>query len=187
MVGQDNFINSYSELVNRQKIHPNDLAQVRQWMACNDKAIDPEEARFIKEHDDDLIGLCPKSRSRFQKFLDHTILLVAPRPVRKLFQRTPRDEMILKTPDQTIWADYDKVEGLSKTAAVVGGLGMLLGPLWILAYVDGMAHRLGIITGFIVLFFFVVFVCTNCTPFNALAAAAAYSAVLMVFIQMIPS
>jgi preprotein translocase subunit SecD len=42
--------------------------------------------------------------------------------------------------------------------------------------------KLGIITGFIALFFVLVAVATTARLFDALAAAAAYSAVLMVFL-----
>jgi preprotein translocase subunit SecD len=60
-----------------------------------------------------------------------------------------------------------------------------VGPLWILAEVSNPMHRLGIITGFIALFFVLVKVATRARIFDALAAAAAYSAVLMVFLQAI--
>ena len=59
-------------------------------------------------------------------------------------------------------------------------------PLWWLAFVSGLVHRLSIITGFIAVFFILVEVATDAGVFNAFAAAAAYSAVLMVFLQGIP-
>jgi hypothetical protein len=61
---------------------------------------------------------------------------------------------------------------------------MLIGPLWILDEVQEPERQLGVITGFIALFFVLVAVATNAKIFESLAAAAAYSAVLMVFLQM---
>ena len=81
---------------------------------------------------------------------------------------------------------------------------MLIGPLWWLQHttLDGasLASRLGIISGFIILFTVsqpsssnqrrltpeqaVVSVVTVASAFEVLAATAAYSAVLMVFVQI---
>ncbi|RDW79083.1 uncharacterized protein DSM5745_05935 [Aspergillus mulundensis] len=60
---------------------------------------------------------------------------------------------------------------------------MLVGPLWILAYIDGMRSRLSIITVVIAIFQALVAIGTRASPAEALAATAAYSAVLMVFLQ----
>jgi hypothetical protein len=67
---------------------------------------------------------------------------------------------------------------------------MLVGPLWILAFVDGMVKRLAIITGFIAFFFVLAAIAinaaaTNAGLLNALATAAAYSGVFMVFLQVV--
>jgi hypothetical protein len=61
---------------------------------------------------------------------------------------------------------------------------MLIGPLWWLNFVTVQEKRLGIITGFIVVFFALLVVATTAKVADALAAAAAYSAVLMVFLQL---
>ena len=65
---------------------------------------------------------------------------------------------------------------------------MLIGPLWWLNHlaVDGanLAPRLGVITGFLVFFVFLISLLTNAKPFEVIAATAAYGAVLMVFMQL---
>jgi hypothetical protein len=76
---------------------------------------------------------------------------------------------------------------LEKCSAVfiaIIGLAMLVGPLWILNTVQSTNAQLGVITGFIAVFFILVAVATNAKILESLAAAAAYSAVLMVFLQM---
>jgi hypothetical protein len=67
---------------------------------------------------------------------------------------------------------------------MVLGLAMLIAPLWVLAYTEVMWKRLGVMTGFIVLFLGRVAFTTIAKPFKSLAAAAAYPAVLVVFLQI---
>jgi hypothetical protein len=80
------------------------------------------------------------------------------------------------------WPNDKRVEKLSSGFISLAGLAMLIGPLWILAYVHHTAIRLGVISGFIVVFVAVA-VATTARVFETLAAAAAYSAVLMMFLQ----
>lgn len=53
------------------------------------------------------------------------------------------------------------------------GVAMLIAPLWILHFVQGSVHRLGIITVFIVLFLILLSGTTVAKPFESLAGAAA--------------
>ena len=62
---------------------------------------------------------------------------------------------------------------------------MLLAPIWWLAFVSDDKKRLGIITAFVCIFISVMATATN-KPFEAVAATAAYAAVLMVFMQVDP-
>jgi len=181
------FINGYTQMLTRQDIHRDDLTAVKRWLGTHKKGIDEEEAVFMTK-DDDLIGLKPKSRSCFRYILEYTFLRIP--GVRNLFTRNPMDEEVILKNDKlenkkTRWQDDKKVEGLSSWLVALIGLGMLLGPLWILASVNEPKRRLGIITAFIALFFGLVKVATRARIFDALAAAAAYSAVLMVFLQAI--
>ena len=61
---------------------------------------------------------------------------------------------------------------------------MLIGPLWILEYITTTSIRLSVITTFIIVFFVMVAVATTARIFDSLAATAAYSAVLTVFLQI---
>lgn len=60
---------------------------------------------------------------------------------------------------------------------------MLLAPIWWLAFVSDIKVRLGVITGFLCVFISVMATATS-RPFEAVAATAAYAAVLMVFMQI---
>lgn len=60
---------------------------------------------------------------------------------------------------------------------------MLVGPMWWLTFLtDNVKASLGVVTGFILLFTVVLASATSAKPFEVLAATAAYSAVLMVFL-----
>jgi hypothetical protein len=148
--------------------------------------IDELESAFI-EHHDDLITVQPKTRSWFRNVLERSLILKFPL-IRPLFERQPEEIRAINTNTQTIWQNDKRIEGLSGTIVALGGLGMLLGPLWVLEVFNSSRAdvRLGIITGFIALFFVLVAVATTARIFDALAAAAAYSAVLMVFLQNLP-
>lgn len=148
--------------------------------------IDELESAFI-EHHDDLITVQPKTRSWFRNVLERSLILKFP-IIRSLFERQPEEIKAINTNTQTVWQNDGRVETLSGTIVALVGLGMLLGPLWVLQVFRASPGtvRLGIITGFISLFFVLVAVATTARIFDALAAAAAYSAVLMVFLQNLP-
>jgi hypothetical protein len=193
----DKFVNQYSLLVSREPVRKDDIKEVQTWFenhrvklprnefGC---AIKEEETKFIYKTDD-LIPVQPKVRSWFRNVLEKTALMRTP-CLRSLLTREPQDidaiENQIETDEdgKTFWHHEKRVERLSSWVIAIVGLAMLIGPLWILEYVDPLASRLGVISGFIVLFFFLVLVATTAQIFEVLAAAAAYSAVLMVFLQI---
>jgi len=176
----DNFVNSYAQLVNKPALREQDRQQVEKWFKAHPRAIDIEEARFI-EHYDDLVAVHPKARSWFRTILEWTFVFKLP-----IFRREPGGYELIRDEhtDGVVWSDEKRLESFCTAVVAVIGLGMLIGPLWILNVVQNTEARLGVITGFIALFFVLVAVATNAKVFESLAAAAAYSAVLMVFLQL---
>jgi hypothetical protein len=186
----------------RPRVRDDDITNVKRWLAPVlpeslddlEKAplkylgpIDMLEAAFI-DHRDDLITVQPKTRSWFRNVLERTLILKTP-VIRPLFERRPEEYEVINTNAQTIWQNDTRVEGLSGTIVALIGLGMLLGPLWVLEVCNNSPGpvRLGVITAFVTLFFVLVAVATTARIFDALAAAAAYSAVLMVFLTNAPT
>lgn len=195
----NSFINEYSQILARPSLREDDVKNVARWLAPRTPSsvddlrnplpylgpIDDLEAAFITHHDD-LVGVQPKSRSWFRNVLESTLILRTP-VVRSFFERKPEEYETINLNSETIWQNDNRVEGLSGGIIAVVGLGMLVGPLWILDKYDQHVNvQLGVITGFIALFFVLVAVATTAKVFDALAAAAAYSAVLMVFLQISP-
>lgn len=87
----------------------------------------------------------------------------------------------------TTYSSNAKFEKLTNRSIILGGLVMLLTPLWLLEYYSGSKVRLGIITTFVVAFMWIMSTATINRPFEVVAASAAYAAVLMVFMQIDPS
>jgi hypothetical protein len=167
-------------------VRQDDVKAVRDWLCNHDCAIaDPEAAYIVdEEHDDDLIPVHPKPRSWFRKVLEKTSVL-RHRPLRQYLSREPCDILLRDLDDkETIWHNDKRVEWLSGLVIGIVGLGMLIGPIWALYEVEPSSRRLAIISGFIVAFYVLVVIATTAKLFESLAAVAAYSAVLMVFMQI---
>jgi len=199
----DAFINGYSQLLTHPPTQTEDLIYIKRWLAppipesVEDLehqplryigAIDELEAAFV-EYADDLLALESNKRSWFRRIVEDLLLLQLPL-VRRFFQRTPQDYAVINANAVTIWQDDGKVDrfmNFSRAAlTAVVGLGMLLGPLWVLEKCRDSALdlKLGIITAFVTLFFVLVAVATTARVVEALAAAAAYAAVITVFLQI---
>jgi hypothetical protein len=179
---------------------PDDISNVRNWLGTDDP--DPEkhpineiEAAYIT-HTKDLVTILPKEISWFRKVLERSLLLRIP-GLRLLFERKGDDiedyDDIRPIRDNqqgfiraTRWQNDKRVDRLSECVIAVVGLAMLIAPLWVLDKIDhGLPSvKLGAITVFIVVFFILVAVATTARVFDALAATAAYAAVLMVFLQL---
>ena len=193
----DAFVNEYSRLLSRPPVDKDDVKAVQTWFnnhavpweladeelvdECNFAfAIDSPEAAFIQK-EDDLIPVSPKNRLWLSNVLERTALLRT-RFFGRFLQRKPQDIETIGD-GLTVWHNEKRVEKVSSTVIFIVGLAMLVGPLWILENLSDLPKKLGAITGFIVLFFVLVEVGTAARAYEALAVTAAYSAVLMVFLQ----
>ena len=174
-------MNEYLQLARQPPARTDDITNVESWLINHPGAIAFPEWQYIK-HKEELIAVQPKVRSWFRGILEMTRFLKIP-CIKPCFTRKPYDYNVIND-GQGIWQNDKKVEGCSTLTIAVVGLGMLVGPLWWLNFVEAQEIRLGIITGFIALFFVLVAVATTARVADALAAAAAYSAVLMVFMQL---
>lgn len=160
------------------------MKAVRVWLHNHENAIyDPEAAYINEDHEDDLIPVHPKGRSWFRKVLEKTPLL-RHFPLKRYLSRRPCDPLVREKDGDTVWHNDTRVERFSSTVVSAIGLGMIIGPIWALYEVGPSSARLGIISAFIVVFYILVGIATTARVFESLAAVAAYSAVLMVFMQI---
>ncbi|KAJ5545255.1 hypothetical protein N7535_006361 [Penicillium sp. DV-2018c] len=172
------YIYQYVQIKSRASPAKRDIDSLRNWFYNHDGAIMPEERKYIDKND--LFTLVPKDRS----------------PLRRLFERSSRFRLFQlwqrkpPTPDlplylQNVHYSSDKrIDRFIMLTIMMTGLVMLLTPIWVLAYTDPLAVKLAIITAFILFFLALVSLGTNAKPYESLAATAAYTTILMVFLQI---
>ena len=119
----------------------------------------------------------PKSKSPFRSFLERSNYFRT-----TFFRRTPSDPLVIEP--ENYWTDDQRMEKFAGALISAAGLIMLVAPLWVLNFIEGSVVRLGVITAFITVFFILAALATTARVFETLAATAAYSAVLMVFVQI---
>ncbi|CAG8959669.1 hypothetical protein HYFRA_00001573 [Hymenoscyphus fraxineus] len=131
-------------------------------------ALETYETTYIT-HTDDLIALNPSTRSPLYHLLRHTMELTGFFP--RIFRRLPTDELAID--GHTSWYDDRKFERVAYAVICFVGLGMFIVPFWMLSGLAGTEGKLGVVTGFVVLFYGVVALGTTARAFESLAAAAA--------------
>jgi hypothetical protein len=157
------------------------VQSVSNWLLNEENAILAEEAAYItKTHD--LVQLVPKSVTPLRKLLEKSSRF----RMASFWERKPSDLPTHSTthPNTVHYSSDTRIDRFIGITITALGMGMLISPLWVLAHTDGMWRRLSVITGFIVLFLGLLAFTTVAKPFESLAAAAAYSAVLVVFLQI---
>jgi hypothetical protein len=76
-------------------------------------------------------------------------------------------------PQTTMLYDEERAKSFFMKAAMLVGLCMLIGPLWILQFVDSPLQRLSIITTFVILFLIILSLAAIARLFESLAGAGA--------------
>jgi len=153
----------HSELRKRPPVTKKDRTSLKNWFANNPTAILPKETEFVT-HLRDLFAMVPKAKT----------------PLRRALERSSRFRLfrLWKTPppieDCNIHYTSDqRIDLFVNTIIALVGLVMLIVPLWVLAFVTWVVHRLAIITSFVVVFLCFVSFTTVARPFETLGAAAA--------------
>ena len=196
-------------LKSRSTATPFQVGNVRQWLRnANDPILD-EEVAYLRE-EDDLVPIASTPQIPLKQLIDRFSILnllrlppcIRERKVRQQINSTITDTItnpIRKRNERLYNADedfemqttvYNKdrlFEKIMTVFTIIVGLGMLIGPLWLLQHLStepsNLQVRLGVITGFIALFTILTSLFTGAKAFEVLAATAAYGAVLMVFMQ----
>lgn len=184
----DKYVEAFSKIRSRPSANERQINNVRNWLSDIKggyrQAIDVQETKSYMDsrYAADLISISLRSRPPLGRWLESFQKL----QLSKLF----RAELIPgkhKESRTTTYSSDTKFENLTNCSIILGGLIMLLTPLWLLEYYSGSKTRLGIITTFVVVFMFTMSTATINRPFEVVAASAAYAAVLMVFMQINPS
>ncbi|KAJ9605874.1 hypothetical protein H2200_009723 [Cladophialophora chaetospira] len=165
---------AFSDMRSRTTANERQITNLENWLYHNyPGAIDPEEHKFAKHHED-LIPILTKDRSPLRHLVEKS------RKMRSWSLFSVNKEGGTST---SHFYSGRKMDAFTNVIIIVLGLAMLFGPTWWLNSIESADGKLGIITGFTFLFT-VVLVCSSVEqPFQILAGTAAYAAVLMVFMQ----
>jgi hypothetical protein len=157
-----------------------DLDHIKGWLDGNKYAIDDVE-QVWRYDNDDLIQIREPSRSWIRTRFERSCL-----PQTRLCQRLvgcePND--VEKAHGNNVYFIEDKVERWSQFIMAGVGLSFIIAPLWVLWAVGSSLYRLIGITLFTITFFVISVNGTTKRTVDVVAAAAAYAAVLMVFMQI---
>ncbi|KAI9822405.1 MAG: hypothetical protein M1827_000124 [Pycnora praestabilis] len=176
------FVLSYSELKNRPRASGHAVNNVKNWFYNNEEAIAEPERQFV-DTDSDLVSLVPKIRTPLRRFLelfDWFRLSCCFRVKSKDFVHYSK----WYESQSTKYHNDTTMDAVVTCVVTILGLGMLIGPMWWLEYLADPNKRLGVITGCVTLFTVLLSTVTVAKPFEVVAATAAYTAVLMVYMQM---
>ncbi|SPO07123.1 uncharacterized protein DNG_09817 [Cephalotrichum gorgonifer] len=156
---------------------PHHIENVENWLYNHPFAIDAAEQEFVRTGRD-VVAPTSKVKAPVRLLLERCRPLLTSR----LFRTEARADQARS--ETTVYFSNARFEAFVTALVISAGLGLLLGPMWWLQFVRNPVYRLGVITGFVLLFTGLLASATVARPFEVLAATAAYSAVLMVFLQI---
>lgn len=174
----DEYVESFTKVRSRPRASKRHVENIQNWLER--QAIDEDEAAFAKQ-EGDLISI----KSRVQLPIGRWLEIFSKLRFSKLFRVRPVQGLPLAS-DVTKYSNDQKFDQLTNVMVIFVGLVMLLAPMWWLENVSNSTTRLTVITGFICVFMVMMTTATITInkPFEVVAATAAYSAVLMVFMQI---
>jgi len=170
------FIDAFSKIRKRPRAESRQVDYAENWLKRG--AITASETRFVK-HKSDLISINERVRPPLGRWLEACRSLHTWR----IFKAKFVEDLHVQS-DATSYSSDHAFESFTTLSIIALGLSMLLAPLWWMQNVPNNNDRLGIITGFVILFTLLGTGATINRPFEVVAATAAYAAVLMVFMQI---
>jgi len=173
---KDQYIDTFSRIRARPKADSRQIHNLNTFMGR--RAIEKEERKFA-DYKQDLISINPKAASPLGRCLEATRLI---RLSSWLQAKVDPDSQIVS--EYVHYGSDSALATLTTISIILLGFAMLLGPMWWLNFVSNGTYRLAIITVFLFIFMLLMSLATNNRPFEVVASAAAYAAVLMVFMQI---
>lgn len=153
----------HSELRGRSRVPSKDTNSLSNWFSNHANAISEEDTKYI-QHTKDLFAMVPKNKTPLRQLLEKSSHF---RLFRWWIKPSPlEDENVYYTLNR-------RIDMFVNVIIALIGLIMLIVPLWVLAFVTWVVHRLAIITTFVVIFLCFVSFTTVARPFETLGAAAA--------------
>ena len=156
----------YTKLKRLQDVPATNLTQLANWNHNHPTAIHEEEIQFINA--DDLMVVAKTPKTRLRRLFEQQLVL----RTRGLYGTLAPKRKVEGASNWTVYGDDKRVEILGQLAILSTAVVMLVLPMWVLAAMDGLYKKLGIITAFVSIFTTVLSSGTLARPFEVLAATA---------------
>ncbi|OCL04960.1 hypothetical protein AOQ84DRAFT_299854 [Glonium stellatum] len=178
----DRLVWYYSELKARPAAPKRVVKNVKNWLVENEGAIADAESQFVGM-DKDLIAMVHREKTPLRRMLEYFRWFRLARCFRSRKDQAHQYTTYFYSDTTTYYSDTF----MDMTVTVIIlllGLGMLLGPAWWLQKAGSLSLRLSIICIFVPVFMLLLTAVAPLRPFETVAATSAYTAVLMVFMQL---
>ncbi|KAL1882806.1 hypothetical protein Daus18300_000444 [Diaporthe australafricana] len=158
-----------------------DIKSIRNWHFNHDyAAISPKEQEYLNHaSEDDLIRVVHVDKTPLRRLVDSSLRL---RTLR--LWKDKKDDIPSYDAANVEYFLDKRMDRFSSAVIVAIGVAMLITPIWILQALESLPTKLGTITAFVSVFLVVVSMIMVSKPLEALSATAAYTAILMVFVQV---
>jgi Family of unknown function (DUF6594) len=166
LTGRDEYLVSYSQIKSWHSAQKYQVENVENWFWNHPRAIVDEEQEFIRKGGD-IVALVTRVKSPLRLLLEKFRPLLKSR----MFRVKSRADLV-----ESVTTAYHSNAGFDAfvtSVLIFLGLVLLLGPMWTLQFVADNVKRLGIITGFVLVFTALLTSATVAKPFEVLAATAA--------------
>lgn len=157
---------SYQQVAGWPSARDYQAENVQNWLFRHATAIAAREEAFIRK-DGDLIAPAAKTKSSVRMAVEKFPDLLDSR----LFRARPKGIHVSSA--TTVYHSNTTLDAVSYAVVISLGLMLLIGPMWVLQFVADDVRRLGIITGFVLVFTALLASATVAKPFEVLAATAA--------------
>ncbi|KAJ4263347.1 hypothetical protein NW762_006165 [Fusarium torreyae] len=155
-----------------------DIESIQNWHYNHGSvAVASEEQKYLDQ--DDLFCVLQKDKTPLRRLIDRSYRLRTLRLWRHSEDNVPEYD----TSNVSYYSDR-RIDRFASGVIVTIGMCLLILPLWILQALGNLKMKLGVITIFVFVFLLILSLAMVSKPFEALAATAAYAAILMVFIQI---
>ncbi|UNI23750.1 hypothetical protein JDV02_009550 [Purpureocillium takamizusanense] len=171
------YILAFSQIRSWRSAQDRQVENIENWFYNHPYAIDSKEQEFVRTGRD-IVAPASKPKPSVRLMMERCAPLLHSR----MFRVKPKSNQTQS--GTTLYFSNTRFDAFVTLTVIAAGLMLLLGPMWWLQFVADSVKRLGIITGFILLFTGLLASATVAKPFEVMAATAAYSAVLMVFLQI---
>ena len=166
----DELLIQHTTLRSQPRVPKRNIQSLSNWLSNVKNAILEEEAGYINQRHD-LVQLGPKSNTPLRQLLERSSYF----RLWSIWKKAPPKDAIenFPHPETLHYSSDSRIDSYIGITITIFGMIMLIIPLWILTIIEGTMKRLGVITGFVVLFLCFIAFTSVAKPFESLAAAAA--------------